>query len=61
MCRTRGGKGKAMNRQEAKQILPIIQAFAEGKTVEYQNVYRKWIEVKNPAFSEHYTEYRIKL
>lgn len=50
-----------MNRQEAKQILPIIQAFAEGKTVEYQNVYRKWIEVKNPAFSEHYTEYRIKL
>lgn len=49
-----------MNRQEAREILPIIQAFAEGKTIEYQNVHRKWIEVKNPSFSEHYTEYRIK-
>lgn len=49
-----------MNRQEAKNILPIIQAFAEGKTVEYQNVHREWIEVKNPSFSEHYSEYRIK-
>lgn len=49
-----------MNRQDAKDILPIIQAFAEGKTIEYQNVHRKWIEVKNPSFSEHYTEYRIK-
>ena len=49
-----------MTRQEAKNMLPIIQAFAEGKTVEYQNVHREWIEVKNPSFSEHYTEYRIK-
>lgn len=49
-----------MNRQQAKELLPIIQAFAEGKTVEYQNVHREWIEVKNPSFSEHYTEYRIK-
>ena len=49
-----------MNRKQSKELLPIIQAFAEGKTVEYQNAHREWIEVKNPAFSEHYTEYRIK-
>lgn len=50
-----------MNKQEAKNILPIIQAFAEGKIIEeYQDVYRKWVEVKNPSFEKHYTEYRIK-
>jgi hypothetical protein len=25
-----------MNRQEAKELLPIIQAFAEGKTIEFR-------------------------
>lgn len=24
-----------MNRQQAKELLPIIQAFAEGKTIQY--------------------------
>lgn len=32
-----------MNRKEAKEILPIIQAFAEGKTVQYQDEYDTWI------------------
>lgn len=49
-----------MNRQQAKDLLPIIQAFAEGKTIEYKNLYKKWIEVKNPSFDEPCTEYRIK-
>ena len=26
-----------MTRKEAKELLPIIQAFAEGKTVQYKN------------------------
>ena len=25
-----------MNRQQAKELLPIIQAFAEGKTIQVQ-------------------------
>lgn len=24
-----------MNRQQAKELLPIIQAYAEGKTIQY--------------------------
>lgn len=26
-----------MTREEAKELLPIIQAFAEGKTIEFIN------------------------
>lgn len=49
-----------MNRQQAKELFPIMQAFAEGKTIEYQNGYGEWIEATNPSFSEHGTECRIK-
>lgn len=48
-----------MTREQAKNLLPMIQAFAEGKKVEYKNVYGKWIEVNNPSFDEP-TDYRIK-
>lgn len=48
-----------MDKQQAKNILPIIQAFAEGKTIEcFLN--GKWVESINPAFNAHYTRYRIK-
>ena len=30
-----------MNRQEAKELLPIIQAFAKGRPIEYQDSYEK--------------------
>lgn len=26
-----------MNREEAKELLPIIQAYADGKKIEYSN------------------------
>ena len=31
-----------MTREEAKEILPIIQAFAEGKTIEYREYDGEW-------------------
>lgn len=49
-----------MNRQQAKELLPIIQAYAEGKTLEYRKGYGEWIETTNPSFSEYGTEYRVK-
>ena len=49
-----------MNRQQAKELLPIIKAFVEGKTLEYRKGYGKWIETTNPSFSEYSTEYRVK-
>lgn len=52
-----------MNRQQAKDLLPIIQAFAEGKTIEvrYKSKYNpgEWIETTIPAFDNSH-EYRIK-
>ena len=49
-----------MNRQQAKELLPIIQAFVEGKTIEARtNAISKWIETTTPKFDLLH-EYRIK-
>lgn len=49
-----------MNRQQAKELLPIIQAFAEGRPIEYQDSYEKWIESDIMAFDLSPENYRIK-
>lgn len=58
-----------MNRQQAKELLPIIQAFAEGNTIEFRikdgeepNGLRgwEWEEVDIPTFDTRRYEYRIK-
>lgn len=48
-----------MNIQQAKELLPIIQAFAEGKTIEYYSN-DNWIEDKNFNFIDKAQNYRIK-
>lgn len=48
-----------MNRQQAKELLPIIQAFAEGKTVQYK-IEGEWIQTNIPSFNPYLWEYRIK-
>lgn len=49
-----------MNREEAKELLPIIQAFAEGKTIEtYLEYDNEWKGCSNPAFNPE-NKYRIK-
>lgn len=34
-----------MNREQAKEILPIIQAFIDGKQI--QHLYNKWEDIEN--------------
>lgn len=34
-----------MDRERVKKMLPIFQAFAEGKTIEYDNQ-RKWVPIR---------------
>ena len=34
-----------MTREEVKEMMPIIQAFADGKTIEFFNHEGKWQEV----------------
>lgn len=48
-----------MTREEAKEILPIIQAFAEGKTIQYTNEHEEWIETDCPIWAKC-SKYRVK-
>ena len=48
-----------MTREEAKELLPIIQAFAEGKNIQYKDDMDRWVDIKNPSFKSFF-EYRIK-
>lgn len=47
-----------MKREESKELLPIIQAFADGKRIEYGND-DDWSETDNPTWSTDFV-YRIK-
>lgn len=49
-----------MTREQAKAILPIMQAFAEGKAVEYLNDEKRWVECGNLSFWDDPKYYRIK-
>ena len=51
-----------MTRKEAKQLLPIIQAFAEGKAIESRCIKGDkslWYDDEDPSFDND-LEYRIK-
>ena len=50
-----------MTREEAKELLPIIQAFAEGKTIQFRTNNRSWIDLLDNKLEicEPF-EYRIK-
>ena len=50
-----------MTREEAKELLPIIQAFADGKTIQFKYL-DKWEDVVSETDFENYplTKYRIK-
>ena len=52
-----------MNRSEAKELLPIIKAFAEGKVIQSRHIKSGsslWYEVETPYFDNNDFEYRIK-
>lgn len=52
-----------MNRQQAKELLPIIKAYAEGRTIQYYYEGEGWIDVtpnEVADFSDNPSKYRIK-
>lgn len=49
-----------MVRKQASEFLPIIKAFAEGKTIQVKITDDEWIDIENPLFSGSPDEYRIK-
>lgn len=48
-----------MTREEAKELIPIIQAFADGKTIEFFKQ-GEWMELNDPDFMWSAYKYRIK-
>ena len=52
-----------MTRKEAAELLPIIQAFAEGKTIQYYDSLIDifyWEDCENPNFENLTYKFRIK-
>ena len=50
-----------MTRESAKELLPIIQAFAEGKTIQFYSEENGWLDWLNFVnFNEPPSTYRIK-
>jgi hypothetical protein len=49
-----------MNREEAKKFLPLITAFAEGKTIQLKAGDCSWRDITDPCFSVPSACYRIK-
>ena len=44
-----------MTREEVKEWLPIIQAYADGKNIQFRER-----DIEEPSFDGHLNEYRIK-
>lgn len=53
-----------MNRSEAKELLPVIQAFAEGKTIQVKGPDNRWYDYDSKdcklKFDSDLQKYRIK-
>ena len=49
-----------ITRENAKELLPIIKAYSEGKQIEYKNYKNEWGVVEKPEFSDNPSNYRIK-
>lgn len=48
-----------MTREEAIELIPLIQAFADGKTIEFFQQ-GEWVELNDPDFTWSAHKYRIK-
>lgn len=49
-----------MDRKTAAELLPIIKAFSEGKTLQIRQNGSEWIDTETASFIGFPSEYRIK-
>lgn len=49
-----------MNRNQARELLPIIQAYAEGKVIQINQPIVGWKDNNEPLFNGDTSSYRIK-
>ena len=49
-----------LTRENAKELLPIIKAYSEGKQIEYKNYRNEWSVIEKPEFYDNPSNYRIQ-
>ena len=51
-----------MTREEVKELLPVMQAFAEGKAIQFRCKSGEWVKIRNDEidFALSPNDYRIK-
>lgn len=49
-----------MNKDNASQYLPLVQALADGKALQWCDYEGSWIDTQGPAFADPPERYRIK-
>lgn len=50
-----------MTKENAHLYLPLVQALAEGETIEVSDRYDNWLECPRPLFHELPERYRIQM
>lgn len=48
-----------MTKEQAKQLLPVMQAWVDGGALQWKDVNNKWCDTTHLSFVDEYT-YRIK-
>lgn len=49
-----------MDKNQAKDLLPIIKAFAEGKAIQLKTIDKGWQDIHSASFDSNPKNYRIK-
>ena len=49
-----------MNSQTAPSFIPLVQALAEGKTIQFLKPIRGWTDIKDVEFCQAPDRYRVK-
>ena len=50
-----------MNAENAKDYLPLVQALADGKIIQYKsNLHNQWVDTKNSYLLDPASRYRVK-
>ena len=49
-----------MTREEIKDAAKVMEAYANGKKIQFLDEYNKWIDVANPTFNWSIYIYRVK-
>ena len=48
-----------MTREEAKELLPIMQAYVDGKQIQWKHISGMWMDITEPLW-DNKTSYRVK-